>query len=88
MAETRVKLDERVVLRVEDDSFALLYDPESGDRFVLDPVGVRICSCLDGAYGLEEIVAELRAEFDGVPMDAEEQVRAFIADLVRRGLAR
>lgn len=88
MAEAGVKLDARIVLRVEDDAYALLYDPDTGDRFVLDPVGVRICSCLNGANGLAEIMAALRAEFTGVPADAEDQVKAFIADLVRRGWAR
>lgn len=80
-------LKPHVVLRVEDDDFALLYDPDTGESFVLDPVSVFVCRRLDGARSMEQIVAESGAVFAGIPEDAPAQIRAFVERLVAKGLA-
>lgn len=76
-----------VVIREESDDFALLYDPDTGESFVLDPVGVFVCRRMDGAHGIKQIIAESGAFFEGVPDDAPDQVRAFVESLVGKNLA-
>lgn len=80
-------LRSQLVVRVESDDFALLYDPDTGESFVLDPVGVFVCRRLDGAHHIEQIVEESGAFFDGVPDDAPAQVRAFVESLIGKNLA-
>ncbi len=76
-----------VVLREEFDDWAVLYDPDSAVAVGINPVGVAIWRLLDGAHSVQQISAALRAAFDDVPAAAPAQVTAFIAELVRRGLA-
>ena len=76
-----------VVLREEFDDWAVLFDPDSGKGFGLNPVSVFIWKHLDGKHTLANIVAELLENCENVPDDAEESVRAFIEVLVERGLA-
>ena len=85
--EMQATLRPQVVIREESDDFALLYDPDTGESFVLDPVGVFVCRRLDGGLSVEQIVAESDAFFDGVPEDAAAQVRAFVESLVGKNLA-
>ena len=53
----------------------------------LNPVGSRIWDLIDGQRSLEEIVGVIVQEFDVAPGDAAQDVRAFIQDLLDRGLA-
>jgi len=76
-----------IVLREEFDDWAVLFNPENGVAFALDPISVFIWKRLDGKKKIDEIVAELRASFEEVPPDAEEHCREFIGDLLKRGLA-
>ena len=80
-------LKPQVVVREESDDFALLYDPDTGESFVLDPVGVFVCRRLDGTRDIERIVAESGGIFDGVPEEAAAQVRAFVDSLIGKKLA-
>ena len=76
-----------VVLREEFDEWAVLYDPDSGDAYGLDPVGVFIWRLLDGEHTDEEILVELRRECeDGVPDQAPDHLKEFIEDLTSKGL--
>ena len=76
-----------VILREEFDDWAVLYDPDSGNGFGVNPVSVFIWKRLDGRHGLSEIVAELRKTCEDVPEDAEGYVNEFIQDLIQRGFA-
>ncbi len=76
-----------VVLREEFDDWAILFDPDTGDAFGLNPVSVFVWKRLDGNYTVEKIVDELKAECEDVPEDAPEHVSTFIGELVERGLA-
>jgi len=75
-----------MVLREEFDDWAVLFDPDTGDSFGLDPVGIFVWKRLDGKHTIEAILEELRTECKDVPEDAEAQVRTFIDDTVERGL--
>lgn len=76
-----------VVLREEFDDWAVLFDPDTGDAFGLNPVSVYIWKQLDGEHTLAEIVEEVRRECDEAPADAGERVAQFVDQLVNRGLA-
>jgi len=76
-----------VVLREEFDDWAILFDPDTGEGFGLNPVSVFIWKCLDGQHTIEDIKAELREVCEGVPEDAENYIKDFIQDLVEQGLA-
>jgi len=76
-----------VVLREEFDDWAILFDPDSGNAFGLNPVSVFIWKRMDGRHRLEDILKELRENAEDVPEEAEKHIQEFIGDLVKRGLA-
>jgi SynChlorMet cassette protein ScmD len=76
-----------MVLREEFDDWALLFDPDTGNAFGLNPVGVLIWKLLDGRHSLEDIEKELRKAADEVPDEAGEHLNEFIQELVQKGLA-
>ena len=68
-----------IVLREEFDDWAILFDPDTGNAFGLNPTGVFIWKHLDGKHGMEDIIKKLRDEAEDVPEDAGEHARQFIA---------
>jgi SynChlorMet cassette protein ScmD len=76
-----------VVLREEFDDWAVLFDPDTGDAYGLNPVGVFVWKHLDGRHSVEDIVSKLNAEFDDVPEAAAADVKEFAKNLVERGFA-
>jgi SynChlorMet cassette protein ScmD len=75
-----------IVLREEFDDWAILFDPDTGNAFGLNPTGVFIWKLLDGKHGMEDIINKLRDEAEDVPEDASEHARQFIASLEQQGL--
>ena len=65
-----------IVLREEFDDWAILFDPDSGDAFGLNPIGVHIWKRLDGKHSVTDILRDLQ----------EGDLQEFIEDLVQRGL--
>jgi SynChlorMet cassette protein ScmD len=76
-----------IVLREEFDDWAILFDPDTGKGYGLDPVSVFIWKRLDGQHTIEDIIAELRENCQDMPKDAEDHVIDFIQDLLAQGLA-
>lgn len=75
------------VLREEFDDWAVLFDPDSGNAFGLNPVGVFIWKRLDGHHTIQDILKELHENCEDVPDEAEEHLRSLVQGLVERGLA-
>jgi SynChlorMet cassette protein ScmD len=75
----------QIVLREEFDDWAILFDPDSGEAYGLNPVGVFIWKRLDGTQTLASILKALKEECDEVPEDAEQHVGEFLEDLANRG---
>lgn len=65
---------------------AVLLELESGTYFGLDGVGTRIWSLIAEHGRLDRVRAALLAEFDVEPEVIEEDLRSFVAELMRRGL--
>lgn len=76
-----------IVLREEFDDWAILFDPDSGNTFSLNPIGVLIWKQLDGHHSIEDIVHSIEEAADNVSSDVAAHVRAFLGDAIRLGLA-
>ena len=76
-----------VVLREEFDDWAILFDPDTGNAFGLNPVGVFIWKLLDGNHSPADIIKGLREVAEGVPGEADEHLNEFLQELVKKGLA-
>jgi len=76
-----------VVLREEFDDWGILFAPDTGEAYGINPVAAFIWKCLDGAHTQADIVRKLRELCDDVPAVLEDHVRTFIQSLVSKGLA-
>jgi SynChlorMet cassette protein ScmD len=76
-----------VVLREEFDDWAVLFDPDTGDAFGLNPTGVFVWKLLNGERTSEAIIESIRARVGNLPEDAAEQIEAFVDALISKGLA-
>ncbi len=74
-----------LVFREEFDDWAILFDPETGKGFGLNPVSAFIWKRLDGTHSELDILRELRDNAENVPEEAGEHLKQFIRDLVDRG---
>ena len=74
-----------VIGRVVDDE-AVLVLPEQGKVKVLNEVGARIWSLVDGKRSVREIAAEICREYQVTPANAEEDTLGFLNDLAQRGV--
>ena len=59
-----------VVLREEFDDWAILFDPDTGNAFGLNPTGVYLWKLLDGEHSIDEMLQSLRQEAEEVPEEA------------------
>mgnify|MGYP003985302611 CR=1 FL=1 len=76
-----------VVFREEFDDWAVLFDPDTGETYGLDPVSAFVWKKLDGKHSIKEILSELaKACKDGVPDEAPKDVTEFVEDLTSKGL--
>jgi hypothetical protein len=83
--DTRLAVNPTLVLRVESDDCALLFDPDSGRVHVLNPTAVAVWKRLDGRRTLREIVATLGEEFDEMGVESGDQVVALARSLAGLG---
>ena len=77
----------KILLREEFDDWAVLYDPDSGDAFGLNPVSVFIWKLLDGAHNDRDLLNRVLENCKNVPEEVESDIKEFINDLVERGFA-
>ncbi len=76
-----------VTLREEFDDWAILFDPDTGGGFGLNPTGVYLWKLLDGKHDLNALLKETRENADNVPEDAGDHIEAFVDALLAEGLA-
>ena len=87
MQYTNVKSNPMVVLREEFDDWAILFDPDSGEGYALNPVSVLIWKCLDGNHTRKDILVKLNARCENVSDDVGSHYDKFVQDLIENGLA-
>ena len=76
-----------VVLREEFDDWAVLFEPDTGEGYGLNPISVFIWKCLDGEHTIPEIHTELRKECKDMPDNAMDTMEVFVQKLLEYGLA-
>ena len=76
-----------IVLREEFDDWAILFDPDTGDGFGINPVSVFIWKRLDGKHTINDILEGLREACEDAPENAEQEVKDFIKELLGKGYA-
>lgn len=76
-----------VVLREEFDDWAILFDPETGKGFGLNPVSVFVWKQLDGRHNIADILSKLHKVCTNTPEEAEDHIKKFIESLLKEGLA-
>jgi SynChlorMet cassette protein ScmD len=76
-----------IVLREEFDDWAILFDPDTGNAFGLNPTGVYLWKLLDGGHTVEDMIRDLRRDAEDVPDEVSDHVSEFVAELTKRGLA-
>ncbi len=75
------------ILREEFDDWAVVFDPDTGKAFGLNPVGVIIWKYMDGDHTAGDIARILRDQVEDAPEDLQGDVEEFINVLVEQGLA-
>lgn len=76
-----------IILREEFDDWAVLFDPDTGKAFGVNPIGVFVWKHLDEKHTVADIVEALQTQCDDTPEEAEEDISNFIEDLIKRGYA-
>ena len=74
-----------IVLREEFDDWAILFDPDTGDGFGLNPISVFIWKRLDGKHTAQDILRKLHETCEDVPENAEQEIQDFIEELEKKG---
>lgn len=85
--ESRVTKDTSQVIDRFVDGEALLIQLQTGEYFSLNPVGTRIWSELNGSPTLGEVAETILTEYDVTLAQAQADVLALAADLIREKLA-
>lgn len=73
-----------VVLREEFDDWAILFDPDTGDALGINPMGVFVWKRLDSYHAIQDIQKEVRDLYDHVPNEANDQIKEFIQELIKK----
>jgi PqqD family protein of HPr-rel-A system len=85
--EHRLVRSEQTLAAVVDDD-TVMFSPEQGVYFGLDPVGGRVWELLERPHTLDELCAILRDEYDVDAETCRTDVAALIAELREAGLVR
>jgi len=75
-----------VVLREEFDDRAILFDPETGNTFGINLIGVLVWKNLDGRHSIDEIAKIVCERAEAVPSDVTSHIENFVQAAVDLGL--
>ena len=82
---SRLAVNPNLVLRIEDDDCALLFDPDNGRVQMLNSTAVDVWKQLDGKLSLQEVIDNLQNLYEGVDESAAQQVLALVETLAGLG---
>jgi hypothetical protein len=72
----------QIIFRREKNG-AYLFDPDSGNLKYLNSVGALLYELCDGLHPVQEMIAKIASEYQGVPTEqVENDVNRFLADLM------
>lgn len=69
------------VLREEFDDWAILFDPDTGNAFGLNPTSVFIWKLLDGKNSIDAILKKVKENCLEVHQEANDHITNFIKEL-------
>ena len=82
---SRLAVNPNLVLRIEDDDCALLFDPDNGRVQMLNSTAVDVWKQLDGKLSLQEVIDNLQNLYEGVDESAAQQVLVLVENLAGLG---
>ena len=82
---TRLAVNPNLVLRIEDDDCALLFDPDNGRVQMLNSTAVDIWQRLDGQRSLHDVIENLKELYEGIDEAAVRQIMTTIETLAGLG---
>ena len=80
-----MKLNPSLVFRKEFDQSGLLFNPDDGRIFTLNPTTAFICEKLQEETTKEAILAAMQARIRNVPAEAEADLEEFLGQLRKAG---
>ena len=83
--DSRLAVNPCLVLRIEDDDCALLFDPDNGKVQMLNSTAVDVWQLLDGKRSLSEVVDCLRSRYEGIDDSTAQQVLGLMETLATLG---
>ena len=81
-----IKVNPSIVGREELEGGGVIFDPDTGDSFGLNAVGVLIWKGLEAGKSKEDILKDIGEQCEGgLPAQAADDFDAFIAQLTEKG---
>lgn len=82
--ESDMKVNPVIIFRREFDDSGILFNPENGEIFGLNPTAALVWECLGKNMSKLEILAELSAKAQNIPETASDDFDEFITSLKER----
>jgi len=76
----------KVVFRDDFDDYAILFNPETGLAFGVNPVGALIWKLLHNEVDIMDLTHQITEACSDIPSDVEYQVREFVMTMLEQGL--
>jgi SynChlorMet cassette protein ScmD len=76
-----------IILREEFDDQSLLFDPETGHTYAINPIGVLVWKHLDGHHNLADITNIICKYYETTFSDVITHIEDFVETAVNLGLA-
>ena len=74
-----------LVLREEADDWGILFDPDTGNNVVLNPMAISMFKLMRKGRNAEEITAAVRSEYDEVPETLDADITELVESLAEGG---
>ena len=87
MNERKLIANPTIVLREEFDNWAILFDPDTGNAFGINPMGVLIWKHLNGKYDIDGILEKIHETAENIPSNVGDHVYNFLQNAIELGLA-
>jgi len=75
-----------MILREEFDDWAIIFNPDNGQAFGLNPTSVFIWKQLNGKNSISEIIEKVKNNCANVSNEVEDHINKFIVQLEEQGI--
>jgi len=81
-----LKIKKTIVFRKETDEWALLFEPDTGETYALNPIGVIIWKSIDGKCTINDIIKIVNEKCIDVPSNSDSLIINFLKILMGNNL--